>query len=114
MNKLFRVALLLPFFVGSLFAHVNVHSYKSYVDSLLPGTTFGMSLRSVKMGREIGNDAGNGKLLLPLLHVALRQLVGNGDALPAALAVAQNADLAVVVAPGAVGPLVQPDGHHFL
>ena len=58
MNKLFRVALLLPFFVGSLFAHVNVHSYKSYVDSLLPGTTFGMSLRSVKMGREIGNVNG--------------------------------------------------------
>ena len=60
MNKLFKVtSRLLPFLVAPLFAHVNVASYKSYVDSLLPGTTFGMSLRSVKMGREIGNVKGN-------------------------------------------------------
>ena len=59
MNKLFKVASLLPFLATSLFAHVNVASYKSYVDSLLPGTRFGMSLRSVKMGKEIGNVNGN-------------------------------------------------------
>ena len=41
MNKLFKVASLLPFFVAPLFAHVNVASYKSYVDSLLPGSRFG-------------------------------------------------------------------------
>ena len=59
MNKLFKVASLLPFFVAPLFAHVNVASYKSYVDSLLTGSRFGMSLRSVKMGKEIGNVNGN-------------------------------------------------------
>lgn len=60
MKKLFKVtSLLLPFLASSLFAHVNVASYKSYVDSLLPGSRFGMSLRSVKMGKEIGNVNGN-------------------------------------------------------
>ena len=60
MNKLFKIASrLLPFFVAPLFAHVNVASYKSYVDSILPGTSFGMSLRSVKMGKEIGNVNGD-------------------------------------------------------
>ena len=60
MNKLFKMtSRLLPFLVAPLFAHVNVASYKSYVDSLLPGTTFGMSLRSVKTGKEIGNVNGN-------------------------------------------------------
>ena len=60
MNKLFKItSRLLPFLVAPLFAHVNVASFKSYVDSLVPGTTFGMSLRSVKMGKEIGNINGN-------------------------------------------------------
>jgi D-alanyl-D-alanine carboxypeptidase/D-alanyl-D-alanine-endopeptidase (penicillin-binding protein 4) len=60
MNKLFKIASrLLPFLVAPLFAHVNLAPYKSYVDSLLPGTTFGMSLRSVKMGKEIGNINGD-------------------------------------------------------
>ena len=60
MNKLFKIASrLLPFLVAPLFAHVNVASYKSYVDSILPGTSFGMSLRSVKMGKEIGNVNGD-------------------------------------------------------
>ena len=58
MNKLFKAVLLL-FLVAPVFAHVNVAPYKSYVDSLLPGTTFGMSVRSVKMGKEIGNVNGN-------------------------------------------------------
>jgi D-alanyl-D-alanine carboxypeptidase/D-alanyl-D-alanine-endopeptidase (penicillin-binding protein 4) len=60
MNKFVKAAFrLLPFLVVPLFAHVNVASYKSYVDSLLPGTDFGMALRSVKMGKEIGNVNGN-------------------------------------------------------
>ena len=42
MNKLFKVASLLPFFVAPLFAHVNVASYKSYVDSLLPNPVIEM------------------------------------------------------------------------
>ena len=58
MNKLFKAVLLL-FLVAPVFAYVNVAPYKSYVDSLLPGTTFGMSVRSVKMGKEIGNVNGN-------------------------------------------------------
>ena len=60
MKKLFKItSCLLPFFVVPLFAHVNINAYKSYVDSLLPGTTFGMALRSVKMGKEIGNVNGD-------------------------------------------------------
>ena len=60
MNKLFKnVSRLLPFLVIPLFAHVDVASFKSYADSLIPGVRFGMSLRSVKMGKEIGNVRGD-------------------------------------------------------
>ena len=60
MNKLFKItSRLLPFLVAPLFAHVDVATFKDYVDSLLPGTHFGMSIRSVKMGREIGNVNGD-------------------------------------------------------
>ena len=60
MNKLFKVtSRLLPFLVAPLFAHVNVSSFKSYVDSLIPGVRYGMALRSVKSGQEIGNVNGD-------------------------------------------------------
>ena len=60
MNKLFKVtSRLLPFLVAPLFAHVNVPSFKSYVDSLIPGVRYGMALRSVKSGQEIGNIRGD-------------------------------------------------------
>ena len=58
MNMLFK-AVLLPFLAAPLFVFFFVASYKSYVYSLFPGTTFGMSVRSVKMGKEIGNVNGN-------------------------------------------------------
>ena len=60
MNKLFKVtSRLLPFLVAPLFAHVDVASFKSYVDSLIPEANFGMAIRSVKMGKELGNVNGN-------------------------------------------------------
>ncbi len=60
MNSLFRItSRLLPFLVAPLFAHVNVSSYKNYVDSLIPGVRFGMAIRSVKTGQEIGNVNGD-------------------------------------------------------
>ena len=53
MNSLFRItSRLLPFLVAPLFAHVDVSSYKNYVDSLIPGVRFGMAIRSVKTGQE--------------------------------------------------------------
>ena len=60
MNSLFRItSRLLPFLVAPLFAHVDVSSYKNYVDSLIPGVRFGMAIRSVKTGQEIGNVNGD-------------------------------------------------------
>ena len=60
MNKLFKVtSRLLPFLVAPLFAHVNVASFKSYVDSIIPGVRYGMAIRSVKSGQEIGNINGD-------------------------------------------------------
>ena len=60
MNKLFKVtSRLLLLLVAPLFAHVNVPSFKSYVDSLIPGVRYGMALRSVKSGQEIGNIRGD-------------------------------------------------------
>ena len=60
MNSLFKtVSRLVPFVVAPLFAHVNVASFKSYVDSIVPGANFGMALRSLKMGKEIGNVNGD-------------------------------------------------------
>ena len=60
MNSLFGItSRLLPFLVAPLFAHVDVSSYKNYVDSLIPGVRFGMAIRSVKTGQEIGNVNGD-------------------------------------------------------
>ncbi len=60
MKRLFKaVSCLVPFVVAPLFAHVNVAPYKSYVDSIVPGAHFGMALRSLKMGKEIGNVNGD-------------------------------------------------------
>ena len=60
MNKLFKItSRLLPFLVVPLFAHVDVASFKNYADSLIPGVRFGMALRSVKQGKEIGNVRGD-------------------------------------------------------
>ena len=60
MKKIFKItSWLLPFLVAPLFAHVDVASYKSYADSLLRKVRFGMAVRSVKMGREIGNVRGD-------------------------------------------------------
>lgn len=49
---------LLPLLVAPLFASMDLAPYKSFVDSLLPGVRFGMSVRSVKMGQELGNVNG--------------------------------------------------------
>ena len=60
MEKLLKLTFrLLPFIIAPLFASVNVAPYKSFVDSLLPGVRFGMSLRSVKTGQELGSVNGN-------------------------------------------------------
>ena len=60
MKNLFRTtSRILPFLVAPLLAHVDVSSFKNYVDSLIPGVRFGMALRSVKTGQEIGNVNGD-------------------------------------------------------
>ena len=46
-------------------------------------------------------------------HIPFGPLLGDGDALAAAFAVAQHAHLAVVVAPGRFRPIVQPDVYRF-
>ena len=49
----------MPFLVAPLFAHVNVAPFRNYVDSLIPGVHFGMAVRSIGMGKEIGNVKGD-------------------------------------------------------
>lgn len=58
MRSLRRWILLTTLFVTPLFADFNLDTAKAYVDSLLPESKFGLSVRSVKTGKEIFNING--------------------------------------------------------
>lgn len=44
-----------------LWASVNVSSFQAYVDSVVPGSRYGLSIRSVKQGKELVNIRGGEK-----------------------------------------------------
>ena len=54
-----RSTILLPLVLASqLLAGMDMTSFQAYVDSVVPGSRFGLSVRSVKTGREIANVRG--------------------------------------------------------
>ena len=64
------------------------------------------------VGGKVRDDQRHGDLLLgPLLHIPLGPLLGHLDAVTASFAVAQDAHLTVVIAPGGIRLFVQPDLH---
>lgn len=52
---------LILFCVTSAFAGIDVAPYQAYVDSVVPGSRYGLSVRSVKKGKEIVNIRGQEK-----------------------------------------------------
>ena len=49
---------LIFFFATLALAHFELDSFQVYVDSVVPGSRYGLSIRSVKTGRELGNIRG--------------------------------------------------------
>ena len=55
MRKIFCLICLLSTIV---FAQFELDSFQTYVDSVVPGSRYGLSIRSVKTGKELGNIRG--------------------------------------------------------
>lgn len=49
------------FFAAPLFAGIDVSTFQAYVDSVVPGSRYGLSVRSVKTGAELANIRGTEK-----------------------------------------------------
>ena len=56
-----KIVFLICFFASLVLAHFELDSFQVYVDSVVPGSRYGLSIRSVKTGREIGNIRGTEK-----------------------------------------------------
>ena len=59
--KSFRSIVLLLFATSSLFAHLDLSFFQAYVDSVVPGSRLGVSIRSVQQGKELANIRGDEK-----------------------------------------------------
>lgn len=57
-RKFFCLGLLLA---SPLFARIDVSTFQAYVDSVVPGSRYGLSVRSVKTGEELANIRGTEK-----------------------------------------------------
>ena len=59
--KCFRIVAIFAFATSSLFAHLDVGSFQAYVDSVVPGSRLGVSIRSIKQDKELANIRGDEK-----------------------------------------------------
>ena len=59
--KSFRSIVLLFFAASPLFAHLDLSSFQAYVDSVVPGSRLGVSIRSIKQDKELVNIRGDEK-----------------------------------------------------
>ena len=53
-----KISFLVCFFCALVFANFELGEFQSYVDSQVPGSRFGLSIRSVKTGKELGSIRG--------------------------------------------------------
>ena len=53
-----RLVAVFAFFAAPLFAGIDLTSFQAYVDSVVPNSRYGISVRSVKTGNEIANLRG--------------------------------------------------------
>jgi len=56
-----RSIVLLAFAISPLFANLDLSSFQTYVDSVVPGSRLGVSIRSVQQGKELANIRGDEK-----------------------------------------------------
>ena len=61
MMKLFRCLAFCVFAAAPLFAGIDLAPYQTYVDSVVPGSRLGISVRSLKSGKELANIRGEEK-----------------------------------------------------
>ena len=57
----FRSLLFCAFAVSPLFAYLDLAPYQTFVDSVVPGSRLGISIRSVQSGKELANIRGDEK-----------------------------------------------------
>ena len=57
----FRSLLFCAFAVSPLLAHLDLVPYQAFVDSVVPGSRLGISIRSVQSGKELANIRGDEK-----------------------------------------------------
>ena len=61
MMKLIRCFAFCVFAAAPLFAGIDLSPYQTYVDSVVPGSRLGISVRSLKSGKELANIRGEEK-----------------------------------------------------
>lgn len=61
MMKLLRCLAFCAFVAAPLFAGIDLAPYQTYVDSVVPGSRLGISVRSLKSGKELANIRGEEK-----------------------------------------------------